>query len=295
MISPDSRTGGKRRLLALTLSVLSLTMSGCQIDAAHGAPSMNSYSALRAQDYFVGRKLKIAQAMDAGDMAQVRQLAQGEDVAAPADKGMTLMLYAMQPAKPNYEAVKTLVALGVDPDTQIAPGLGNALNIALAPRTAPKDPYSLRMLQAMLDGGMSPNKSTKYGNTLLHRAAGPDSGQLELVKLLLARGADIDARNNIGSTALDSAVNTLSPNIAIFLVQKGASVKTHYSNGSSTAWAVHLSIEDQRPGPLRTQFEQLRDLMIAKGAKWPPDPPEVVREQMRAKGLTPAVPPGHKR
>jgi hypothetical protein len=35
--------------------------------------------------------------------------------------------------------------------------------------------------------------------------------------------------------------------------------------------------------------------MIAKGAKWPPDSPEVVRGQMRAKGLTLLVPPGHKR
>jgi hypothetical protein len=33
--------------------------------------------------------------------------------------------------------------------------------------------------------------------------------------------------------------------------------------------------------------------MIQKGAKFPPDPPEVVRDRMRAQGLKPAVPPGH--
>jgi hypothetical protein len=46
---------------------------------------------------------------------------------------------------------------------------------------------------------------------------------------------------------------------------------------------------------MRPQYEQLRDLIIKKGAKWPPDPPEVVRDQMRAQGIKPVVPLGHKR
>lgn len=255
---------------------------------------MSNYSALRAQDYFVGRKLKIAQAMDAGDMAQVRRLAQGEDIAAPADKGMTLLLYAMQPARPNYEAVKTLVALGVDPDTQIAQGLGSALNVALAPRTDPQDPYSLLMLKAMLDGGLSPNKTLKDGTTLLQRAAGPGGGLIEPVELLLQRGADINAQDSIGGTALTTAIG-LHPDIGIYLMRHGAKIDTFTKTGLTPAWAVSTAINRYQPGPFRTKHEQLRDLMIAKGAKWPPDSPEMVREQMRAKGLTPAIPPGHKR
>lgn len=255
---------------------------------------MSKYSALRAEDYFSGRKLKIAQAMDAGDMAAVRRLAEGVDLAEPADKGMTLMWYAMQPAKPNLEAVKTLVALGVDPDTQIAQGIGTALQYAFITREEPNDRSGVRLLQAMLDGGLSPNKTTKDGTTLLQRAAGPGGGLLEPVELLLARGAEINARDSIGGTALGKAVR-LHPEIASLLVRGGADVGAFDRGGVTPAWSVFKDIERQQAGPYRTKLEQLRDLMIAKGAKWPPDSPEVVREQMRAKGLTPLVPPGHKR
>jgi ankyrin repeat protein len=256
---------------------------------------MSKYSALRAEDYFSGRKLKIAQAMDVGDMAAVRRLAEGVDLAEPADKGMTLMWYAMQPAKPNLEAVKTLVALGIDPDTQIAQGIGTALQYAFITREDPNDRSGVRLLQAMLDGGLSPNKTTKDGTTLLQRAAGPGGGLLEPVELLLARGAEINAQDSLGETALTEAIDTLHLDVALYLMRRGATIATFTRGGVTPAWSVHVSINRQQPGPFRTKLEQLRDLMIAKGAKWPPDSPEVVREQMRAKGLTPLVPPGHKR
>jgi hypothetical protein len=108
------------------------------------------------------------------------------------------------------------------------------------------------------------------------------------------RGASIDAQDSIGGTALSQAIR-IHPDLAIHLLRRGASANTFTREGVTPAWSVKVAIDDQQAGPMRTRYEQLRDLMIAKDAKWPPDSPEVVREQMRAKGLTSLVPPGHKR
>jgi len=78
-------------------------------------------------------------------------------------------------------------------------------------------------------------------------------------------------------------------------VQVASSVSSasnaHTTNGVSTAWMLHFVTDGTDPtNPIHTQFLRLRDLMIEKGAKWPPDSPEQVREQMRARGEISATP-----
>jgi len=121
---------------------------------------------------------------------------------------------------------------------------------------------------------------------MLHRGV---FGGLEHVKLLLQRGTRINDRTlNVGRTALHQAINYVEPEIAIFLVQQGADFSVHTVNGVSAAWAVYVEIRDGQPThPIHTQFLRLRDLMIEKGAKWPPDSPEHVR----ARGEMPTMAP----
>lgn len=88
------------------------------------------------------------------------------------------------------------------------------------------------------------------------------------------------------------------------------------TNGSSTAWAVEWILSRLQPGSssgsvtdltlsdrtasfeqtkvqsddadtaiLRSRFERLRDMMIARGARFPADPPDVVRAQMKSQSL----------
>ena len=234
-------------------------------------------------DFFVGRELELARAIEREDLPEIRALAPGVDLNAKARQDMTLLIYAMMNDK--FASVSELVRLGAKPDENIIQGVGSVIDHAIYNK-------NLRYLTALLDGGLSVDFQRKYGTTLLQRAAGP-GGSLDHVTLLVNRRANLKIRDRIGGTALDAAVNVLKADIAIFLVEMGAPVDTFTTTGSSTAWAVHLTIQDQQPGPLRSKFEQLRDLMIQKGAKFPPDPPEVVRDRMRAQGLKPAVPPGH--
>lgn len=238
-----------------------------------------------ATKFFKGHYLLMAQAIERNDMPQLEQLAQGQDLSLKGEQDMDLMWFAI--AHENFDAIRTLVELGVNPDEHIAQGIGSALQFTFMKHD------DTRFLEAMLDGGLSPNHRHPRNKMILQRGV---FGGLEHVKLLLERGARIDDRDSIGATALDEAITRSKPDIAIYLVQQGADFNTYITVGASTTWAAYLAINDTRPGnPIHEQFLQLRDLMIEKGAKWPPDSPIEVRDQMRARGENPPVPPGQPR
>jgi len=270
-------------LFRLTIC-LTLCLTACFPGTDHGHRFMNT--SYRAKTFFNGHHLLMAEAIERNDMARLKQLAQGQELSRKGEKEMTLMWFAIM--RENFEAIRTLIELGVNPDEERTESLGSALQFTFM---AHKD---TRYLKAMLDGGLSPNHQSPGNSPLLHRGV---FGGLEHVKLLLQRGTRINDRTtNVQKTALDEAINRVKPDIAIYLVQQGADFNTYTVNGASPSWAVHLAINDTRPGnPIHEKFLELRNLLIAKGAKWPPDSPVEVREQMRARGETPVVPYGHTR
>ena len=217
-------------------------------------------------DFFAGRELELARAIEREDLAEVRVLARGVDLNAKARQDMTLLIYAVMNDK--FAAVSELVRLGAKPDENVIERVGTVIDYAFFSK-------DLRCLKALLDGGISVDHQSPKRELMLQRAV--VDGSFGHVKLLVERGANVRSRDGIGGTALDAATDSMQPDIAIFLVNSGADANTHLMNGASVAWGVHLTINRQQPGPLRTKFEQLRDLMIQKGAKFPPDPPEVVR------------------
>ncbi|SDT88662.1 ankyrin repeat domain-containing protein [Halopseudomonas salegens] len=262
---------------------VTLLLTACFPGNGQGNRFMNhSYP---ASTFFKGHYLLLAQAIERNDMAQLRQLAEGQDLSLKGEKDMDLMWFAI--AHENFDAIQALVELGVNPDAQIAQGIGSALQFTFMKHD------DTRYLKAMLDGGLSPNHQYPGQKLMLQRGV---FGGLEHVKLLLEHGTRIDDRDSIGRTALHEASTRMKPDIAIYLVQQGAEFNTYTAVGSSIAWGVYLDINDTRPGnPIHTQFLELRDLMIEKGAKWPPDSPIEVRDQMRARGENPPVPPGQPR
>src|SRR5262245_50299472 len=60
-------------------------------------------------------------------------------------------------------------------------------------------------VQQYLDEGRDPNQRTEHHQTLLHIAA--DNGELDVIELLIARGADINARGYRNYTPLHLAVD----------------------------------------------------------------------------------------
>jgi ankyrin repeat protein len=90
------------------------------------------------------------------------------------------------------------------------------------------------MVEALLKAGADPNASLSRGQTILMTAARTGSG--EAVRLLLARGADVNAREQIlGETALIWAAAENHPAVIKALVERGADV-----NGRSKAMTYPL-------------------------------------------------------
>ncbi|NIC36729.1 hypothetical protein HBJ58_08570 [Halomonas desiderata] len=268
------------RYHSLLLLVLFFLASGCQ--PTQGLTMSRTHT---ADEFFSGPHLELARAIERNDMAALRRGADGVDLTSRGEQQMTLMWFAL--LQQNPDAVRTLVELGVHPgDSAIeAAEARTPLGAALTSRDT-------KILEAMLDGGLSPNDGSD--TPLLEQAV--ISSTLEHVRLLVERGADINAAPDpVGRTALDISTSGTKPEISIYLLEQGAEANIRTSTGVTTAWRVHNRIEDTPPSPLRDDFIRLRDMMIERGVEFPPPSPVEVREQMRAEGLTPRVPPGHDR
>lgn len=95
-------------------------------------------------------------------------------------------------------------------------------------------------LSAFLDAGIDINsRSESYGTTVLSDAAG--RGDLKVLNMMLERGADINVKNNVGFSALISAMYARNVEVEkILLSQPALDPNTRGFNGS-TALANYAS------------------------------------------------------
>ena len=74
------------------------------------------------------------------------------------------------------------------------------------------------IIKILIDAGADTKVKDEYGNSLLFDAL----GNIELVKFFIAKGIDIDAKNNQGWTALVYAASSSRPDVLKFLITSGA-------------------------------------------------------------------------
>ena len=149
------------------------------------------------------------QAIRQDDLTTLRTLIKGEGVDAKDAQGQTPLMQAA--AFGSAEAVRTLIAAGADVRAAGSAGF-TALHLAA------DDLAKTRML---LDAGVDVNAASQLGRTPLIAAAA-SSQSAEVVRLLLARGANMNAADNSGVTALNAAANADNREAAELLLERGA-------------------------------------------------------------------------
>ena len=98
------------------------------------------------EQFFDGRMLEMARAIQSNDMARLRQLAVGQNLNQPGRQDMSLLWFAIQPGQLNTEAVKTLVSLGADPAANPIKDFGSPLDYVFMSRKSPGDTTGLKLL-----------------------------------------------------------------------------------------------------------------------------------------------------
>ena len=106
----------------------------------------------------------------------------------------------------------------VIPESELGPGARFAVAI---------EDDDLDKVRALLDSGLSADTHIDYGEnfeTPLMKAA--RSGTLEIARLLLARGADVNVQDSEQTTALEAAISREQTAMVALLLEKGADPNT---------------------------------------------------------------------
>ncbi len=157
----------------------------------------------------------LTEAIKYGDQAKVEwYISQGVDLNAVSDELLPLSLpLATAIELRRHNIAKLLLDAGASPNAYIDDefvGFFNDLPLNLA--VGKSDRVSTKLL---LEAGADPNLFAEYSGPSLHLALG---GPRDIMKLLLDHGAQIDAPDKLGRTALHSAAQIGSERPLEFLI-----------------------------------------------------------------------------
>lgn len=155
-------------------------------------------------------EIGLFQAVRNNDLSRLKSAASDRaNVNVRGARDVTPLMHAA--AFGSVEAVEILLASGADVNAKDAFGATALLWAAGDPRKA----------QILVEHGADVNATTTRGRTPLIFAASHD-GNIETVRLLLAKGADVSARDMQGSTALMTAANAGALDTVKLLIDYGA-------------------------------------------------------------------------
>ena len=191
-------------------------------------------------------------------------LANGAQLNTNTDEGTALM-EAVKSGR--VEIVKRLLAAGADVNAVHRTG---DLTLLMAARQrsyrTPAAEPSAELLQLLLDHKADPNATDKWGVTALMSA-----NTAAKVKLLVAGGANLEAKDKEGETALIKAASRGDVAVVGALLENGANVNTTDNKGSSALLSSlddeNLAHGEERETLPKRRLEVARRLLLAKSTE----------------------------
>jgi hypothetical protein len=188
----------------------------------------------------------------------------------------------------SLQFARVLVERGADVNTRLAKGAGGRGKLAwrgptpflMASKTA-----DLPYMKLLIELGADPKIANKEGATPLIAAAGlgtaaadeeagTETECLAAVEYLLTLGADVNAVDENGETAMHGAAIKNLPKVVQLLAAKGAKIEV-WNRKDKWGWTPLLIAQGFRPGNFKPSAETI----------------EAIEVLMRAAGITPPPPP----
>jgi len=185
----------------------------------------------------------------------------------------------------KLELVKALLGHGADPNLRMktAPPRAGATKNPQLPELAGATPFFLAamagdavVMQALLDAGATPGLTTAIGGTALMAAAGAgrnlgetslkQASLLEAAKLAVKTGADVNAADEMGNTALHYAAYLRVDSVVQFLVENGARMDARNKFGETPLWLSELALQFFGGGTYQILQSSTGDLLRKLGA-----------------------------
>ena len=113
---------------------------------------------------------------------------------------------------------------------------------------------SAEVVKVLIAKGADVNAKNEYGETPLHWAA--EANAAEIAKMLIAKGAEVNAKSKRGSTPLHFAASENAAEVAKVLIAKGAEVNARINSGSTP---LHFAAWENAAEVVK--------VLIAKGAE----------------------------
>jgi ankyrin repeat protein len=195
-----------------------------------------------------GRDAALFDAIDAGDSAKVDTLLKAGADANARSRTYPALVWAFFSNKPDSPAIiAALLKAGADPN---AAGSDTKASAQLAAEQQKPD-----LLRVFLDNKLSPDWTNRNRESLLSIAAA--LGNIEPVKLLTDRGANLNLQDDEGFTPLMNACQNRHVEVVRLLVSKGADKSLKSKYGDTALSLVAGKYEDTQAGKARKQIADL--------------------------------------
>lgn len=229
--TPVSR-GAAMVLVALPLLWVVVTRGYYEMRLAATTTEDGTFRYFRA-----GPARDILDAIDRNDAATVTRLAPQVNLDARGLANMTLLMYAIRrlEEKPHeLEPLRALLAAGADPN-RAADELPLFVAIQMSGE-AGTEPVAM-----LLAAGANPNTIGQFGDPVYYMATGITI-PVEVLELLLDRGADLDLRDREGRSVVFDAATTSNWPAVLLLLKRGVKYEGRSINGETFEQMVESHI-----------------------------------------------------